>query len=117
MNWYDARAYCQKIAGDLASFLSQEDVDGISTAVGNHFHWIGLTDQLEEDEWVWSDGSTVTWLKWKNNQPNDGEEGNCALLKNGEVWDHRCEDKCRFVCKIPGIYLRMLRYNIHTNNY
>ena len=107
MSWHDAHAHCQNLNGDLASFFSQEEVDGIPTAVGDKFHWIGLNDQLKENIWVWSDGSTTTWLNWKNGQPNDGEQGNCVYMKKGKLYDNLCHEGWPFLCKIPGIYLKI----------
>ena len=103
-SWLDARAHCQNLNGDLASFKSEEEVTEISY-LSSEWKWIGLNDKQEEGKWVWSDGSTTTWTEWSPNQPNGGTQDNCALLKEGPLDDWGCSKSNPFICKIQGIHL------------
>ena len=43
------------------------------------YFWMGLTDAINEDEWLYaSDGSPVNITNWKPSQPNN--DGNCATI-------------------------------------
>ena len=33
--------------------------------------WIGFTDKDQEGNWVWTDGSPITYTNWNNGEPND----------------------------------------------
>ena len=37
--------------------------------------WIGMTDAVTENTWVWSDGEPVTYTNWKGGEPNNWLEG------------------------------------------
>ncbi|KAJ8038592.1 Alpha-N-acetylgalactosamine-specific lectin [Holothuria leucospilota] len=66
--------------GYLASIHSQEENDFIGTifksstpAESVNWHlWIGLNDEREEGNFVWSDGSDVNFTLWAPGQPEGG---------------------------------------------
>ncbi len=67
-------------------------------------HWIGLSDELKEYDWRWTDGSRVNlaevgFLKY---EPNGLRRENCAVTNNAEadLNDVPCHYKYPFICEI-----------------
>ena len=94
--WREAEEYCNQIGGHLA-FVKNEEIDKyIRSKVGqipdkdhdfyNHptYPWIGGTDQEQEGNWKWSDGSPFNFTKWGNGQPDDYKKCEDCLQFNGE---------------------------------
>ena len=68
-------------------------------------YWIGINDQESEAEWVWSDGSSRVWTNWGMNEPKQGAELNCGVVRIGltDKWfDSECSNKRFFICKDKG---------------
>ena len=91
-NWADARAHCLAIGRDLVTIPNaavNEQVRAMVAQIpiphsdGNRLAWIGYSDQAEEGEFRWSDGSNSGYANWRteSNEPNNGGGGeDCALI-------------------------------------
>uniref|UniRef100_A0A672TT45 Mannose receptor C-type 1 n=1 Tax=Strigops habroptila TaxID=2489341 RepID=A0A672TT45_STRHB len=69
--WYNARRICLDHGGNLASIHS-EQVQAFLTYHLKNFSsdpWIGLNDILSELNFVWSDGSAVSYTNWGPDSP------------------------------------------------
>ena len=56
--------------------------------------WLGLSDQIVEGTWVWSDGGTLgspgyTYSNWSGSEPNGGTSENAAVIS---WWDGKWYD-------------------------
>ena len=53
--------------------------------------YIGATDEGQEGNWVWLDGSQFQFRNWKRGEPNNVHQldmdENCAVLKIGGFWN------------------------------
>ena len=69
--------------------------------------WIGLTDQEDEGNFTWVDGTPVTYHFWVGNQP-DNKYGNQHCAVNGRTgwYDTRCEMKRKYLCKHPAATIK-----------
>jgi hypothetical protein len=71
-------------------------MDAVAEAlVGNLDTFIGLTDVVQEGQFVWSDGTPLGFSNWHAGEPNDGG-GNyaedCAIIAGARAdkqWDDR----------------------------
>ena len=68
--------------------------------------WIGLSDVHQEGNFVWTDGSNLTFQPWNPNQPdNMGGLEHCVHRwyghgLSGDTWnDDKCENLLHYVCK------------------
>ncbi|KAJ8045096.1 Alpha-N-acetylgalactosamine-specific lectin [Holothuria leucospilota] len=98
MNWRGAEDNCIEQGGHLASILSKEDENFILEmwrSSRDEFHkegmypwkkevsivYIGLYAPQKDGNYIWSDGSDVTYTNWARDQPSNGVE-NSVL-----IWD------------------------------
>ncbi|KAL9970516.1 hypothetical protein ACROYT_G022903 [Oculina patagonica] len=86
--WSNARANCESLGAQLAKIESAVENDFIKrtflTSSGRTF-WIGLSDQLEEGKWMWTDGSPLeNYFNWEARNPNNlGGYQNCGHISMG----------------------------------
>ncbi|XP_055998494.1 alpha-N-acetylgalactosamine-specific lectin-like [Ostrea edulis] len=107
---------CQAIGSQYGRTASLATVDDVATQKflenpvkqsGYNGFYIGLTDIVEEDTFVWiSSGKTATYTNWGTIQPNNryGNE-NCVVFRNepGYVmtWtDDPCTDLNNYICEM-----------------
>ncbi|XP_054750997.2 macrophage mannose receptor 1-like [Lytechinus pictus] len=111
LSFSDARAQCQAMGGDMASFQTSAEeqyiVSGFTPQDADNFFgfWIGLNDINQEGAWQWSDGSAVIYVNWETGEPNDhsgSEECTEMFLNPGRRWnDIPCYALRSWICKKP----------------
>jgi uncharacterized repeat protein (TIGR02543 family) len=76
--------------GRLASFPNASDftrVAGRARKTTQGYLWLGLSDAATEGTWLWTDGSTPTYTRWLNGQPDGGTtENHAVLMENSNQW-------------------------------
>uniref|UniRef100_A0A8C3MZB8 Uncharacterized protein n=1 Tax=Geospiza parvula TaxID=87175 RepID=A0A8C3MZB8_GEOPR len=100
-NWGRGRRVCMSLGGDLAS-IPNEQVQAFLTyhlKDASNDLWIGLNDLLSELNFVWSDGSAVSYTNWAKGSPKLVEpilyeysfpyfqQFDCVSLKRGPADD------------------------------
>ncbi|XP_041804638.1 macrophage mannose receptor 1-like [Chelmon rostratus] len=102
--WYEARDYCRAIGGDLLSIHSAAD---LKLQKRYDSVWIGLSAPDPITGYVWSDGSPVNFLHWKDGEPNNKNNvESCAELLIyrwgwSKSWnDVHCEKSLGWMCQI-----------------
>lgn len=79
--WEESQAAAELLGGNLATIRNQEEQDFVFNTFGGfagtqHLLWIGLynptlTPGGGEEDFVWVDGSPVTYTNWDLNEPNN----------------------------------------------
>ena len=81
MNWRDAELYCLSIGGHLASAKSSFEWQNVETTLKkyNISAWLGGSDKRKESEWLWSDGSKMSYTNWAPGQPDNKTDEDCLV--------------------------------------
>lgn len=99
--WQAAQAACLGVGATLAvvdSDAEQLIVAGLSAnfPVDEPDIWLGATDELVEGSFVWVDGQSVEFQKWRLGEPNNNGPGddpeNCLVIE-GDTAEHEWDDR------------------------
>ncbi|KAJ8378990.1 hypothetical protein AAFF_G00232190 [Aldrovandia affinis] len=115
MNWNQSRDYCISKGAHLVIIKSQQEQEFVSSSI-NESHWIGLSDQVTERQWLWVDNTPLNdtetqpwWSKEPDNWTGGGDPSgeDCGSLGdyNGHVsfwFDASCGKIYHFVCEAPS---------------
>ena len=109
--WEEAKEYCEKKGGYLATITSQEENDKVFEYISNYGFqaaYIGLSCDSER-KWSWVTGEDVFYTNWASGEPNneDGTERYAEFYakNNGGEWndgnfDHGTGDDAKnFICE------------------
>jgi hypothetical protein len=100
-SWHDARDYCDKQGGYLASVQdAAENLFIYSLTNGNS--WLGATDEVVEGHWVWASYEPWDYSNWIIGNPDNTEQEEHYLQFVPEFpfqWNDAPEEKSSFVCE------------------
>jgi len=106
-SWPDAEDFCESMGGTLAVPADEAEQTFLATEafglIANSW-WIGANDIAQEGTWVDPVGVALSYLPWAPDQPNGGEQQNCAVLdqQSAGLWnDKDCQEVYPSVCKLP----------------
>lgn len=93
VDWATAALFCNNAEhGYLAIAGSPEENAVIRGLIepGTRF-WIGMTDALSENTWVWLDATLVPRAPqfWDGGQPNDNNGEDCGEMSQGGTWNDK----------------------------
>lgn len=77
-SWDDAKLFCEKQGGHLATITSQEENDFLNNYInecGIQTAYFGLSDAKKEGEWEWVTGEKVSYTNWYPKEPNNADDG------------------------------------------
>ncbi|XP_028409472.1 ladderlectin-like [Dendronephthya gigantea] len=101
----NARKVCQGMNADLASTSSEEEQAFLYNTFMNpgDTFFVGLNDLVEENAFIWTDGSPNVYARFFTPQPgNDPNSEDCVVistLENGGYSDVPCDYKYKFLCE------------------
>ena len=104
-SWDDAKAYCEKVGGYLATITTQGEADFVKTLNDPHNAWIG---GYKDSDWKWVTGETWSYTNWNTNEPSSKNRAAMVPTKWGAL-DNNSMDVAGFICEwnvdrveIPG---------------
>ena len=89
----DYEEECAANGGSLATIASEAQNTVAYSLTGGGVTLIGLNDETTENDWVWADGSAVTYTNWASGQPIVNGAEDYAVFYYGEEW-HDCSLSC-----------------------
>ncbi|XP_078659901.1 lymphocyte antigen 75-like isoform X2 [Branchiostoma floridae x Branchiostoma belcheri] len=113
MNWTAARSFCQS-QGQHANLVAINDEFEQSFLTAQLWPyrarednlWIGMSEQVNQNMFLWTSGHPVTYTNWVNGEPNDWMSNveECVemyVLEDhpGQWNDERCEQNRGFICQ------------------
>ncbi|KAI2662004.1 Ladderlectin [Labeo rohita] len=105
VNWITAEKNCQKEDANLASVQNKLENDFLISLLpsSSTLCWIGAHDGVQENSWLWSDGSLydyTNWCAWE--LPNNtGSVEDCGEINwtSNRCWNDRdCSNSIGYVC-------------------
>lgn len=106
-DWQSAKSFCESYSYYLVKIdNAQENKFLFDTAgkISQEKWWTGGNDIVKEGQWVWVDGSPMSYTSWHSGEPNDagGNEDCMQLFRYGldYTWnDEPCSSPFRFICE------------------
>jgi len=102
-SWPDARTACAGQLHRLARVDSPEENTWLritgNEAIGTVDFWLGATDTVSENAWLWDDGAQFwqgnaggavvggLYAAWASGEPNDDGTGDCAEMVPSGLWN------------------------------
>lgn len=104
MNWNEAKEYCQSFGGHLLTISSTEENKFIvDTFLINNDAGIllGFSDNEKEGKWIWVNDEEVIYTNWAENEPNNENNEDYALVYHDGTWNdgHLEKENWPFVCE------------------
>ncbi|XP_059901555.1 macrophage mannose receptor 1 [Gadus macrocephalus] len=99
-NYAEAKAFCRGLGGDLVSVHGPLD---LATIYGSDPAWIGLSSLDSNFGFAWSDGSALSFERWRFGEPNNYNDlEHCAEVElyDGRWNDCFCEAYKDWICQI-----------------
>ena len=101
VNWSTADMKCgedgtSRLALALADTMSNE-IERVTQDTDEY--WIGLSRSNSNSEFMWSDGSSLSYTRWSSGHPINGL--NCVSVKGGstEWYSRNCSEVKPYVCE------------------
>ncbi len=70
MTWSQAEAEAVAFDGHLVTINDEQENTWLGSTFCSTYRWIGLNDIQQEGNFVWVDGSPVTYTNWSDGEPN-----------------------------------------------
>jgi len=99
MKWVEAKSYCELLGGHLTSIHSKEENDVVAN-VCKGVCYIGLSDEVVENNFMWLDGSAVSYTNWFEREPNNHHNEDAVELHHHKWNDRDTSGKLPPVCKV-----------------
>ena len=70
-NWPSAKVKAAEIGGYLVSPTTAQENDYVYSLLPDSNYWIGLSDSVQENSWVWESGEPFSFSNWYPGEPNN----------------------------------------------
>ena len=105
VTWDTAVVKCLDLNAKLVDIKNLDEnafVGNLTRSAGFSGAWIGLSDQQQENVFVWTDGANVNFTSWNGGEPNGGTAENCVFIKDANWIDTSCSTVRKVICEKTG---------------
>uniref|UniRef100_UPI00358F62FC macrophage mannose receptor 1-like isoform X2 n=1 Tax=Myxine glutinosa TaxID=7769 RepID=UPI00358F62FC len=105
LDWTTANNLCHSKGGYLASIQNSLQQAFLTTLLHGmeSLVWVGLSDRMQEGEFVWAGHTSTVYTHWGKGQPIEASQDCVALSTNpmraGEWSVHGCNIEYAFICE------------------
>ena len=105
LDWNAAALHCSNTKRKLARVLNEEMSNEIEKVTQYTKYWIGLSRSNSNSEFMWSDGSSLSYTRWSNGHPMNGL--NCVSVRGDstEWYSRNCSEVKPYVCDTGELLL------------
>ncbi len=107
MTWHVAGRECEKMGGHLVRIESPQEQQFVHELTGKSgIHWIDGSDEFQEGQWVWGNGTKIAYANWDRGQPNNAKkiQHSMVIVESGKWGDDPSSYRYHFVCEWDGVY-------------
>jgi len=100
--WPDAQAHAVSVGGNLATVETAAENAYLANILTIQSAFIGCSDGVVEGDFIWTDGTPVTYTNWYPGQPNDYQQFQdyCEMLSNGQWNDQYNHVKLEYIVEL-----------------
>ncbi|XP_019635179.1 PREDICTED: asialoglycoprotein receptor 1-like, partial [Branchiostoma belcheri] len=102
-----AAATCLSVGGGTLAMPRDANINtflfSILKAVDRYKnYWFGLHDLVDEGKWEWVDGTDLGtgYSAWREGQPDQWGDQDCAMYRDDRWVDGACHWKHPFICQV-----------------
>ena len=95
-NITQSRLDAQQNGGHLAHVLNVETNNLLRNSLTNTTAYIGLSDEIIDNQWRWDNNATLTYTNWSTGEPNGGTGENHVVLQSNGTWNDINGSNARF---------------------
>ncbi len=101
----DAQVACSGTGGNLASFISQDDIDNMKNVMPDPYwyYWTGLRYTKSSDSWSFIDGTNTVFAlsKLPTLTTHSYHSDKCVKMRgNGALYPTHCTEVRHYICQI-----------------
>ncbi|XP_020833027.1 mannose-binding protein C isoform X2 [Phascolarctos cinereus] len=102
-NFDRVKVLCEQVEATIATPKNAEENKAIQNLANGTPAFLGITDKVQEGQFVYITGERMTYTNWRENEPNNHGSGeDCVLLNNDGSWnDISCTTSLLAVCEFP----------------
>jgi len=100
--WSDANNHAQSLGGHLAIIEDAQENAYLANILTIQSAFIGCSDGVVEGDFIWTDGTPLTYTNWYPGQPNNYQnyQDYCEMLSNGQWNDQYNHVKLEYIIEI-----------------
>ncbi|MCX6929656.1 MAG: lectin-like protein, partial [Verrucomicrobia bacterium] len=102
--WYAAEQQAQAFGGHLVAIDDSPENAFVYAAFGGYGNfWIGLSDEAQHGNYLWTTGEPFAYTNWDSGQPNNANNQDYIVLRGGGVWaNYAASANYRGVVEVTG---------------
>ncbi len=87
VSWYDAESQARALGGNLATVNDATENGWLNLNFSGYgVLWLGLNDELQQGNYVWTSGAPFSYTNWDSGQPNNGNNSDYVALRQNGRW-------------------------------